>query len=134
MALQAHHICIQTDTYKASKDFYMKALGFEMVIETPEFHDRDYNTWLKLGDFMIELMTNKKRETLVKYNKKSRGLAHFCLYTDDFDGAYQKILNLGYTNFNKKNGSNIYSVLGGRLFKVVAPEGTIIEIRDNPDL
>jgi len=30
-----------------------------------------------------------------------------------------------------KNGSEVYSVEGGKLFKVIAPEGTIIEVRDN---
>lgn len=37
-----------------------------------------------------------------------------------------------YNNFKLKNGEIMYKVEGGNLFKVIAPEGTIIEFRDNP--
>jgi len=37
---------------------------------------------------------------------------------------------LGYNNFKIKNGEKIYKVEDGYLFKVKAPEGTEIEIRD----
>ena len=36
--------------------------------------------------------------------------------------------------FALKDGRRIYAVNGGRLMKVIAPEGTIIEFRDNPAL
>ena len=50
-----HHICIQTNTYLETLEFYIKALGFEIVEESPNFHGREFNTWLKLGTFYIEL-------------------------------------------------------------------------------
>ena len=50
-----HHVCIQTEKYKESLDFYNKILGFEIINVSENFHNRKYNTWLKLGDFMIEL-------------------------------------------------------------------------------
>lgn len=59
-----HHVCIQTNSYKESLEFYKNILGFEIVEETKNFHTRDYNTWLKLGTFMIELQTSKKGEDL----------------------------------------------------------------------
>ena len=43
-----HHICIQTENYKESLDFYTRILGFEIVKESKNFHNREYNTWLKL--------------------------------------------------------------------------------------
>ncbi|MDZ5038577.1 VOC family protein, partial [Clostridium perfringens] len=38
-----HHICIQTEKYEESLDFYTRILGFEMINETPNFHGRDFN-------------------------------------------------------------------------------------------
>lgn len=79
---QIHHICIQTPDYAASKSFY-EALGFELVQESPNFHTRDFNSWLKLGDFYIELQTAKTDETLQDYSKHVAGPVHFALYVDD---------------------------------------------------
>lgn len=70
--MKIHHICIQTNTYEESKKFYMDILGFELVKETPNFHERDYNTWLDLNGFMIELQTGKN--TLFNITKKVREL------------------------------------------------------------
>lgn len=39
-----HHVCIQTNDYKSSLDFYNQILDFEIVQETKNFHNRDYNT------------------------------------------------------------------------------------------
>ena len=50
---------------------------------------------------------------------------------DNVDKEYERIINLGYNNFKVKNGEVIYNVEGGKLFKVKAPEGTEIEIRDS---
>ena len=37
-----HHVCIQTNSYEESLDFYTRILGFEIVQETKNFHNRDY--------------------------------------------------------------------------------------------
>lgn len=58
-----HHLCIQTNSYLETIEFYTKALGFEVVQESPNFRGRDFNTWLKLGDFYIEFQTGKQGET-----------------------------------------------------------------------
>ena len=44
------------------------------------------------------------------------------------------ILAAGYDHFRRKNGHAVYEVLGSKLCKVVAPEGTIIELRDTAEL
>lgn len=36
-----HHICIQTETYEESINFYTKILGFEIVNESKNFHTRE---------------------------------------------------------------------------------------------
>jgi len=125
-----HHICIQTDDYIKSLNFYVKILGFKLIKETKDFHTRLYNSWLESDGFMIELQTNKAGEKLSEYSKNSKGIAHFCLLVTDVELEYKRIKNLGYTDFRSKNGSDIYTVENGRLIKISAPEGTIIEIRD----
>lgn len=129
-----HHICIQTEKYNQSLEFYTKILGFEIVKETPNFHTRDFNTWLKLGSLMIELQTAKKGDKLNKWSSVNEGPAHLCFLVEDVHKAYEMIKKQGYTNFKNKNGEEIYKVENDYLFKVKAPEGTEIEIRDNPNL
>ena len=126
-----HHVCIQTNDYKSSLNFYTKILGFEIYKETKNFHNRDYNTWLKLGNFMIELQTPKNNVPFSKYNTITEWIVHMCFYTDSVEDEYNRIKSLGYTNFKVKNGSEIYRVEDGLLFKVKAPEGTEIEFRDS---
>jgi len=86
-----HHICIQTDVYEASKDFYTNILGFEVLSETPNFHERDYNTWLIQGNTRIELQTYKKSQEPIAFNKDVNGIVHFCLYVKDLDADYERL-------------------------------------------
>ena len=123
-----HHVCIQTEKYEESLRFYRDILEFNVVKETKGFHGRDYNTWLKLDDFMIELQTPKKGDTLNKWSSLNEG--HMCFLVNDIEEEYNRIISLGYNNFKVKNGEIIYNVEGGKLFKVKAPEGTEVEIRD----
>jgi glyoxylase I family protein len=129
-----HHICIQTDCYEASIEFYTKILGFKIIKETPDFHNRDYNTWLCLGTFMIELQTAKKGESLNKWSSANEGIVHACFLVDDVEEEYRRIKSLEYSSFKNKNGEEIYKVEDGYLFKLKAPEGTEIEIRENGEI
>ena len=126
-----HHICIQTENYKESLDFYSRRLGFEVVKESQNFHDREYNTWLKLGDFMIELQTPKSGDNFNKWSNLNSGPVHMGFLVDNVVKEYERIKNLGYDKFKVKNGEIVYQVNGESLFKIKAPEGTEIEIRDS---
>lgn len=126
-----HHVCIQTEKYTESLDFYTRVLGFDVLSETPNFHTRAFNTWLKLGDFMIELQTAKSGDTLNKWSNLNEGIVHLCFLVDNVEKEYDRITSLGYNSFKIKNGKVIYDVEGGKLLKVKAPEGTEIEIRDS---
>ena len=126
-----HHVCIQTNKYNESLDFYTRILGFEIIQETKNFHNRKYNTWLKCENFMIELQTSKNNTTLNEYSTLNEGIVHMCFYVDDIYSEYEKIKECGYSNFKIKNGEEIYKVEDGYLFKVKAPEGTEIEFRDS---
>lgn len=126
--MKIHHICIQTNCYEKSKKFYEEILEFKVVKETPNFHGRDYNTWLELNGFMIELQTGK--EPLAKYDKNSEGIVHFALYEKNIDEFVSKIKTMDNVQFKEKNGQIIYCVENSKLVKLIAPEGTIVEIRD----
>ena len=126
-----HHVCIQTEKYKQSLNFYTNIMGFEIVKETPDFHTRAYNTWLELDGFMIELQTAKKGDTLNPWSSKNAGLVHMCFLVDNIEKEYKRIIEAGYNDFKVKNKEIIYNVEGGKLFKIKAPEGTEIEIRDS---
>lgn len=131
MSIKAiHHICIQTEKYKESLKFYTQILGFNILKETKDFHSRDYNTWLKLNDFMVELQTPKKDTNLVKWSSLNQGPVHIGFLVENVEKEYERIISLGYNDFKIKNGKVVYEVEGGKLFKIKAPEGTEIEIRD----
>lgn len=53
-----------------------------------------------------------------------------CFLVDDVHEEFERIQQLGYHHFKIKNGETIYKVEDGYLFKIKAPEGTEIEMRD----
>ena len=131
MSIKAiHHICIQTEDYEESLAFYTKILGFKIINESKDFHSRDYNTWLDLNGFMIELQTPKKNTNFNKWSSLNGGSVHLGFLVDYVDEEYERIKALGYNNFKIKNGDIVYKVNGEKLFKIKSPEGTEIEIRD----
>lgn len=131
----AHHVCIQTNDYEASKYFYTQLLGFEILSETENFHGRAYNTWLREpGGFMIELQTPKGRSLILQSEKEREGLAHLCFVVEDVEKEAARLINAGFDHFRRKDGNAVYEVLGSKLCKLVAPEGTIIELRDTAEL
>ena len=76
-----HHICIQTENYKESLDFYTRILGFEIVKESKNFHNREYNTWLKLENFMIELQTPKNGDEFRKWSSLNAGPCSYGIFS-----------------------------------------------------
>ena len=81
---------------------------------------------------MIELQTGKS--TLDKYNKEAEGITHFALYEENIDEFVNKIKDKENIKFKEKNGEIIYQVENSKLVKLIAPEGTIVEIRDAIEL
>ena len=127
--MRIHHVCIETSIYKESLEFYTRVLNFALVKETPDFHGREYYSWLELNGFYIELQTPKKEVKLESEDRE--GIVHMCFYVEDLTEELERIAGV-YNNFKLKNGEILYTVEGGSLFKVIAPEGTMIEFRDNP--
>lgn len=130
-----HHVCIQTNCYEESRDFYTKMLGFDLIKESANFHGRDWNTWLRSEDgFLIELQTPKGSGQFAPMEKEAAGLAHLCFVVPDVAEEAARLMALGYDGFRRKQGAAVYEVLGSKLCKLTAPEGTIIELRDTIEL
>ncbi len=131
-----HHVCIQTNNYKASLEFYTKIIGCEIICENKNFHKRDFNTWLSAGNTRIELQTPKSGEEFIDWSKSNSGPVHICLVVDDVEKAYLKVKENGHKCFKIKNGQELYKVeeKNFKIFKIIAPEGTEVEIRDNPNI
>lgn len=128
-----HHICIQTDKYQESLKFYMDLLDMKIIDETKNFHGRDYNTWLQKDDFMIEMQTAKQGTSFHEIDADHAGIAHVCFWVDNIWDTYNNICKKGIDSFIKHNNEDVFQVNGGNLFKIIAPEGTIIEFRDKID-
>lgn len=131
--MKVHHVCIETSKYDESIFFYTKILNFTLQKEIPNFHGRDYNSWLELNGFYIELQTPKIQNSKKFDQENNEGLVHICFFVQDIIKELDRI-KLIYNNFKMKNNEILYNVEGGNLFKIIAPEGTIIEIRDNPNM
>lgn len=125
-----HHFCILTDNYNKSVDFYTKVFEGVVIKENKDFHGRDYNSWLSVGNVKLELQTPKRGEELAEDSKDFKGIVHIAFMSDDVEKEYKRLRELGINSFISKNGQDIYTVKGEKLFKLTAPEGTIIEIRD----
>ncbi len=80
---------------------------------------------------MIELQTSKNKSSLKDFDESVQGLVHFCLYTNNINKALEKLIDSKKCIFKEKNGKRLYSVGKSKLIKIIAPEGTIIEIRDS---
>ena len=125
-----HHICIQTNQYEQSLQFYCKMLDMEIIEETPDFHGREYNTWIKNDSLCIELQTPKKEQQFDNIDDEHTGVSHICLWVNDIHQIYYELREKGAQSFIKHGANDIYEINGGKLFKLKAPEGTIIEFRN----
>jgi len=126
-----HHVGVQTECYDESKKFYTEILGFKTIKEIPNFHGRDYNTWLKLDEIIIELQVAKPSTNLKELKLSNEEPMHISFLVENVENAYKEIKSKGYNNFKLKNGEEIYKGENCYLFKLKAPEGTEIEVRDN---
>jgi glyoxylase I family protein len=138
-----HHVCVETNRYEESLSFW-RCLGFNIETETSGFHGRDYNTWLACGDIRVELQTPKRPATRKERAKilgiadsapakgdiSSLGIVHVCFTVRNLDTVIADVQARGFYSFKRKNGAIRYDVEGCGLCKLVAPEGTIVELRE----
>lgn len=125
-----HHICIQTRCYQETVDFYTKIMGFVLIKEDIHVSKRMKKGWLKFGDIMFEVLPPKCSSPYDEYKNLREGMPHLSFQVENIDEAYEEFKTLGFENFKSRHGKYIYKIKGGHQFKMVAPEGTEIEIRD----
>ncbi len=125
-----HHVCIETDRYCESLEFYCGLLGFKILHETQGFHGREYNTWLKLNDCSIELQTPKLSTGILKNKDSGLGIKHICFLVKDLCIMVEELKIQGFRDFKEKDGEIVYRVEDSDLCKLIAPEGSIIELRE----
>lgn len=125
-----HHVCIQTNRYAQSLAFYRTLLDAELITETAGFHGRAFNTWLRVDGLIIELQTPKDGDSFAPMDTQHEGVSHLCFFTEDIPAKYRQLREKGICDFLLHGGQAVYEVNGGKLFKVRAPEGTVIEFRD----
>jgi len=125
-----HHICIETDMYIESINFYCAILGFAIIEETKDFHGREYNTWIKKENIIIELQTPKSGDAVAGGRSAVTGIVHVCFIVDNLSVTIDTLLNSGFDSFRRKDDKIMYKVKDGYLAKIIAPEGTIIELRE----
>lgn len=132
MLRMIHHICIDTDRYKESIHFYVAVMGFTVIQEDDEQENRVYNSWLKKNDILIEVQSPKKKQEVLpqKVNGIFTGINHVCFLVDNIDLDVNQILERGWKNFATKEGEIVYLLDGAKVCKIIAPEGTIIELRE----
>lgn len=68
------------------------------------------------------------------YNKDAEGIVHFAFYEENIEKFVSNINDMKNIEFKKKEGNIIYQVENSKLVKLIAPEGTIVEIRDSETL
>ncbi len=124
-----HHFGIQTACYDASLKFYCDLLGFELIRDDLHAPKRLHRTWLKRGPIMIELLSPKCNKPYNAFSNKNEGVAHLSFLVADIEEAYEAAKTFGAT-IRSRHGKDIYRIKGGKQMKLIAPEGTEIEIRD----
>ncbi len=115
------HVAINVSDLEASKAFYEKHFGFKTYFEhgTP----RGFNiSYLKLGDTVLEL---------VGYLPGAVDGFHFCLETDDFDGAVAELEANGVEIAQSPHPTDAREPkeAGWRRVVFKGPDGEQIEIR-----
>ena len=98
--------------------------------ETKGFHGREYTTWLKLNDIIIELQTPKAGYENKNHEDNKMGIRHMCFMVNDLGKMVEELKNKGYRNFKENDGKIVYRVEETDLCKLIAPEGSIIELRE----
>lgn len=127
-----HHVCIQTDNFDESLNFYRDVLGFNLLKQTTNFHSRAFIAWLERAGLLIELQTGKFGRQMNKWDSNNQGPVHLGFLVDNVTEEFKALKASGFGRFKKdSSGNELYEVNGSSLFKMRAPEGTEIEIRDS---
>ena len=98
-------------------------------IMLPELNGLEVLRRIRAVSTVPVILETARGETIDKINGLNLGADDYIPKPFEIE-EYKRIRSLGYDNFKVKNGEVVYKVLGKSLFKIKAPEGTEIEIRD----
>lgn len=124
-----HHFCIHTSNYEASLAFYTELLGFTLVKDDLYAPKRLHRAWLERGPIRIELLSEKCNKAYGPYSNNLQGLSHLSFEVENIEEAFEAAKTFGAKS-KSKHGKDIYRIKGGKQFKLIAPEGTEVEIRN----
>ena len=120
-----HHIAIIGSDYKASKEFYIDLLGFEVIRENYRKDRDDYKIDLKCGEQEIELFIIKHRPKRPSY-PEALGLRHLAFYVEDIEEVVKEL--------NKRvietEPIRVDDITGGRMTFFNDPDGLPLEIHE----
>lgn len=140
-----HHVAISTADLDRLADFYVNALGFEVVMET-SWRDRETvdrmiglrgsaarQLMLKAGNAYVEMFEYESptpRSALADRNPADHGYTHFCIDVVDIDAEYERLSGLGMTFHgppptSEELGQSRLRAIYGR-----DPDGNIIELQE----
>jgi glyoxylase I family protein len=125
MDLRAHHVGLVISDLASSLAFY-KALGFEVESSLPTGDQARSITFLRLGDFRLELFWYAETPPVpAESGDKHIGFRHLALKTDDIDATVSELqrANLLASDAGIREVAGLY-----RLLFLNDPDGLEVEI------
>jgi lactoylglutathione lyase len=115
------HVALHVKDVETSKQFYERHFGFETYFRAPTPTGLDI-AYLKLGDTVLEL---------TGHADPARGGFHFCVETDDFDGAVAGLKKAGVPVAQEPHKTAPREPREATWRRVVfkGPDGELVEIR-----
>jgi lactoylglutathione lyase len=115
------HVALHVKDVETSKRFYERHFGFKTYFRAPTPTGMDI-AYLKLGDTVLEL---------TGYGEQPSSGFHFCLETDDFDGAVSTLKKAGVPVDTEPHKTSPREPREATWRRVVfkGPDGELVEIR-----
>src|SRR5580765_3957105 len=137
-----NHFGIQVADLERSIAFYRDTLGLELV--TTWVRDQEYIQELvgypgvelhvavfrlPLSDVFLEILEYRNVEkTVIDASNGNPGTAHFCLFVEDLDGMYARLVDTGVRFVSEVKGPTIGPNKGGKAVYMIDPDGIRVEL------
>lgn len=79
------HVALEVSDMNISIDFYTKKLGFEFISRNIDEKEKEEYCYLKSGDFYLELLQDKLKNTLPRKEVQRPYCPHICFATDNME-------------------------------------------------
>ena len=85
------HVALEVSDMNTSIEFYTKKLGFEFISRNVDEKEKEEYSYLKSGDFYLELLQDKFKNTLPRKEAVRPYCPHICFATDNMDEAIKTL-------------------------------------------